>query len=164
MPYRTPPRRRDRITMHVWEYLKRTFRQDPRGMKKKELNRLLNERQRHIERVQKTGKPWMDIKSRKQAEKEKISMLRLGLWEDKKVTETGRPRERGKYGAWSRRVGAFSRMKRIPEKDFVGYDIAKEKKVAYTDRVTTSSFTVRGRKAVAIYSKGRRGIIGVRYL
>lgn len=109
------------------------------------------QRERKLKAVMKTGKPIMDVKSRKQAEKELITMKRYGLASKQRLN---------KKGMWARRVGIYSEIKRAKEYKLVGYELSRKKKLDY-DKVTTREFTIRGQRMVGIWSRGRRGIAGL---
>ena len=93
----------DIITTRVWEYLKRTLRRDPTKLRKKDINKMLTERQTPLDEIisKKRGKRGISLK---QAKKEKIAMKRLGM--------TKEAMKKGK-GVWSRKVGVYSKMKKL---------------------------------------------------
>lgn len=164
----TPPARRDRLTMHIWEYFKRTFRRDPRKFKKRTLEKnWLVQRQAALDNIRKGKMKWNDVvkrnpamkhqkavTTRKQAEEELLEMKRYGLHSEQRSQ---------KKGMWSRKAGAFSRMKKMEDYKFIGFEGAKEKKLK-TDKIVMKPFTIKGRKVVGVWQKGKRGMQSLKSL
>jgi hypothetical protein len=92
----------DRITTIVWEYLRRNFRIDATKATKKDINRLLSNREAMLRHIKQRKRTMMGI-SPKQAKNELRKMRAFGM------TEQYRKQSKG---LWSKKVGVYSQMKK----------------------------------------------------